>query len=79
MRRADGDRGLAGGIPYGGGHWRYAIPGHGQMRWSKALAILKDAGYGGMISIELEDANFNGTEEGEKQGLLLARRFLEGC
>ena len=43
------------------------------------LEILAAAGYDGFVSIELEDANFNGTEEGEKQGLLLARRFLEGC
>ena len=66
-------------IGFGGNHWRYTIPGHGQMRWSAALRILAGAGYDGMISIELEDANFNGTEEGEKQGLILARRFLEGC
>jgi hypothetical protein len=29
-----------------------------------------------MISIELEDENFNGTEEGEKRGLIAARDFL---
>jgi sugar phosphate isomerase/epimerase len=66
-------------IAFGGTHWRYTIPGHGQMRWSRALEILAAAGYDGFVSIELEDASFNGTEEGEKLGLLLARRFLEGC
>jgi sugar phosphate isomerase/epimerase len=66
-------------IGFGGGHWRYTIPGHGQMRWTKALQILAEAGYDGMVSIELEDADFNGSEEGEKLGLLLGKRFLEGC
>lgn len=66
-------------VAFGGTHWRYCIPGHGQMRWSAAFRILADAGYKGMVSVELEDANFNGAEQGEKQGLLLARRFLEGC
>ncbi len=37
------------------------------------------AGYEGFVSIGLEDASFSGSEAGEKQGLLLARRFLEGC
>ena len=56
--------------------WRYCIPGHGCARWGKLLTVLKTAGFQGMISIELEDENFNGTEEGEKRGLLAARDFL---
>lgn len=64
---------------YGGGHWRYAIPGHGVMDWGGAFAILKAAGYGGAVSIELEDQNFNGAEATEKQGLTLGLRYLEGC
>jgi len=70
---------FAEGIGFGGTHWRYCIPGHGQMRWSRAFEMLAAAGYDGFVSIELEDANFNGSEDGEKQGLLLARRYLEGC
>ena len=66
-------------IGFGGGHWRYTIPGHGVTRWLEAFAILEAAQYDGHISIELEDANFNGSEEGEKQGFILARQFLEGC
>jgi sugar phosphate isomerase/epimerase len=58
--------------------WRYTIPGHGCARWGRIFGILKDAGYQGMVSIELEDENFNGTEEGEKRGLLTARDFLAG-
>ena len=59
--------------------WRYTIPGHGQMRWIEAFRILETAGYKGCVCVELEDANFNGSEEGEKQGLILGRRFLESC
>lgn len=59
--------------------WRYTIPGHGEMRWVEAFQILKDAGYKGCVSIELEDCNFNGTEEGEKLGFVSGRKFLEGC
>ncbi len=64
---------------FGSAAWRYCIPGHGQMRWLEAFGILRDAGYVGRVSIELEDANFNGSEEGEKLGLVLGRRFLESC
>jgi sugar phosphate isomerase/epimerase len=63
-------------IPFGGHCWRYCIPGRGQAPWAKMLAMLKDAGYRGFVSIELEDANFNGTEAGEQRGLLASRDFL---
>jgi sugar phosphate isomerase/epimerase len=63
-------------IPFGGHSWRYCIPGHGQAPWGKMLAMLKDAGYRGFVSIELEDADFNGTESGEQRGLLASRDFL---
>lgn len=61
---------------FGGNHWRYAIPGRGAVKWSSLLAALSAGGYRGGVSIELEDEQFNGTEAGEKQGLLAARDFL---
>ena len=64
---------------FGAMPWRYTIPGHGQARWVETLRVLKSAGYKGCVSVELEDANFNGTEEGEKRGLIQSRQFLEGC
>jgi len=64
---------------YGGLCWRYAIPGHGVMSWIEAFRILAAGGYRGAVSIELEDENFNGTEAGEKLGLTLGCRYLEGC
>lgn len=67
---------FAKGHGFGAHAWRYCIPGHGCARWSKLLSILRDAQYQGMVSIELEDENFNGSEEGEKRGLLAARDFL---
>ena len=63
-------------ISFGETYWRYTIPGHGCARWGKLLGILANAGYGGRISIELEDMNFNGTEEGEKRGFIASRDFL---
>jgi sugar phosphate isomerase/epimerase len=51
-------------IAFVGTYWRYTIPGHGCARWGRLLKVLADSGYSGKISIELEDCNFNGSEEG---------------
>jgi sugar phosphate isomerase/epimerase len=61
---------------FGGHFWRYTIPGHGVARWGKMLEMLTSAGYRGVVSIELEDQDFNGTEAGEKRGLIASRDFL---
>jgi sugar phosphate isomerase/epimerase len=66
-------------MPFAGMAWRYTIPGHGVTRWVEVMRILVSKGYAGAISIELEDANFNGSEEGEKLGILQGVRFLQGC
>lgn len=65
------------GMPWGGWFWRYTIPGAGSAPWTKIFTTLKSAGFGGFVSIELEDVNFNGTLEGEKHGFLAARDFLQ--
>jgi len=68
------------GLPaFGSKAWRYTLPGHGQARWVEIFQLLKQAGYNGIVSIELEDDNFNGTEAGEKRGLIKSLQFLEGC
>ena len=64
---------------WGGGTWRYTIPGHGATDWTETLRGLEAAGYRGGVSIELEDENFNGTEAGEQRGLVQSREFLAGC
>jgi sugar phosphate isomerase/epimerase len=67
--------------PHGFGQnvWRYTIPGHGQMPWSTAFAILKEAEYDGVVSIELEDEHYNGSEAGERAGLLASLDFLKNA
>lgn len=70
---------FAEGLPFGGHFWRYTIPGHGIMRWPVAFSLLENAGYKGAVCIELEDGRFNGTEGGEKGGLVLSKIFLMGC
>ena len=42
----------------------------------KEDAALLNYGYQGMVSIELEDENFNGSEAGEKRGLIVSRDYL---
>jgi sugar phosphate isomerase/epimerase len=66
--------------PHGFGEWtwRYTLPGLGAANWNQIMTTLKSSGYHGAISIELEDENFNGTEEGEKKALLQSRDFLSG-
>jgi sugar phosphate isomerase/epimerase len=68
---------FAEGMPWGGWFWRYTIPGAGAAPWTKIFTTLKSAGFGGFVSIELEDVNYNGTLDGEKRGFLAARDFLQ--
>ncbi len=70
---------FAKGHGFGNHMWRYTIPGHGQMRWTKAFEVLKAHGYSGAVCIELEDENYNGSEAGEKDGLLVGGAFLASC
>jgi sugar phosphate isomerase/epimerase len=62
--------------PFGSFAWRYTVPGHGRVRWTRVLEILRDRGYRGAVCIELEDASFMGSEEAEKRGVLAGARFL---
>jgi sugar phosphate isomerase/epimerase len=64
---------------FGGYAWRYTIPGQGLTNWSLVFRILVENNYQGAVSIELEDADYNGTESGEKLGLLTGARFLATC
>jgi sugar phosphate isomerase/epimerase len=57
--------------------WRYTIPGHGECRWSYCFDVLAKSGFTGAVSVELEDSNYNGTEKGEKAGLLASLSFLQ--
>ncbi len=68
---------FAEGYDWGGAFWRYTIPGQGRAPWPQLLTELKSAGYRGFVSIELEDADYNGTLEGERRGFIAARNFLQ--
>ena len=61
---------------FGDGDWRYTIPGEGDADWPYICARLHQAGYDGIVSIELEDFRYNGSIEGEKRGLARSRTFL---
>ncbi len=64
---------------YGASAWRYVIPGHGGTPWPEVCRILAAAGYAGVISIELEDADYHGSDALEQQGLLDGAAFLATC
>ncbi len=64
---------------FGAAAWRYTIPGQGGTNWTEVLRILKANDYAGAVSIELEDRDFNGSDEGEQRGLLMGAQFLCAC
>lgn len=64
---------------FGGAAWRYTIPGQGSIAWAEIFRILVANNYAGAVSIELEDADYNGSEDGEKRGLLAGAQFLSAC
>ena len=63
---------------YGGMNWRYTIPGHGLSDWKIILSLLRDNGYSGCVSIELEDHCYDDAEFDQKQGVLQGVKFLAG-
>ncbi|MDP6379883.1 MAG: sugar phosphate isomerase/epimerase family protein [Phycisphaerae bacterium] len=59
---------------FGGGWWRYRIPGFGQVDWPAFISILKEVGYDGGVAIEHEDPVFAGKRRVE--GLELGYNHL---
>ncbi len=72
------DATFAASFKYGGMNWRYTIPGHGLSDWKIILSILKDNGYSGCVSIELEDHYYDDSETNQKLGVLQGVKFLAG-
>lgn len=62
---------------YGGGWFRYCLPGMGAIDWKKLILSAYEAGYDGVLSIENEDLSWSNTQEKAKRGLLLAKKNLE--
>jgi sugar phosphate isomerase/epimerase len=61
---------------FGEDWWRYCIPGDGLVDWSKVVARLSEAGFDGIISVELEDARYHQTWALESEGLKRSRDYL---
>ncbi len=59
--------------------WSYRIPGRGELDWKKLLSKLKANGYTGTISLEHEDAAYEGTLPAVEHGLLDGKAHLEQC
>lgn len=59
--------------------WSYRIPGRGELDWDRMYSILKEIGYDGTVSLEHEDALYEGSLEAVEQGLLEGKAFLEKC
>ncbi len=57
--------------------WQYVIPGRGELDWKKLLTALKAAGFNGTISLEHEDAAYEGSVEKVQEGLLDGKEYLE--
>ena len=57
--------------------WQYVIPGRGELDWSRLLDVLKKIGYNGTVSLENEDAAYEGSVEKVQEGLLAGKRYLE--
>lgn len=59
------------------GYWKPCMPGLGGAEWSLFISTLRENGYDGVVSIEHEDPEYEGTEEKVKEGLLIAKKHLE--
>jgi sugar phosphate isomerase/epimerase len=65
-----------GADPWKSGSWRYRMPGKGQIDWGTFVRTLREAGYDGVLSIEHEDPEYEGSEADVKEGLRLGREHL---
>ena len=59
--------------------WSYRIPGRGELDWRQLLGQLIAEGYDGTISLEHEDAAYEGSVEAVERGLLDGKAWLEKC
>jgi sugar phosphate isomerase/epimerase len=65
---------------YGRDWWTYRLPGHGRLDWSRWLALLRGAGFDGVVSVEHEDPTwgypggpFDRRQEGLREGLRILK------
>ena len=62
---------------FGEGWWRYTIPGEGEVDWNRVVRRLEEAGYDGILSVELEDHHFYATPELQQEGLRRSKEYVE--
>ena len=62
---------------FGEGWWRYTIPGEGVVDWQGIIRRLEEAGYDGVLSVELEDHHFWATADLQREGLLRSRDYID--
>lgn len=58
------------------GWWIAKIPGKGQIDWGQFVDLLKEQNYDGVVSIEHEDHDYEGSIEKVKEGLLYSKEHL---
>ena len=75
--RIDRDRLAQGGILTDFSWWQNVIPGRGELDWKRLLGALRQIGYDGTVSLEHEDAAFEGSVEAVQQGLLCGKAYLD--
>ena len=61
------------------GWWRYRIPGRGEIDWTSFIETLLDVGYEGVLSIEHEDPELEGTPTRVMEGLTIGLLHLREC
>ena len=52
------------------------MPGRGEVDWSRFVGALRGVGYDGVLSVEHEDEDFEGSDELVERGFVLARDHL---
>jgi sugar phosphate isomerase/epimerase len=62
---------------FGESWWRYTIPGDGVVDWRHVVNHLEDAGFDGILSVELEDHRYHRTWEKESEGLRRSLAHLQ--
>ena len=60
------------------GFWNSAIAGKGEIDWKKIMAVLDEIGYDGVMSIENEDPDYQGSTEQTKRGIIRSREYIRG-
>lgn len=58
------------------GWWRYRMPGKGAIDWGEFMGVLREIGYDGVLSIEHEDPEYEGSEKDIREGLRLGYEHL---